>query len=69
MYGDSVMLDWKLIRKTRKETIDVLYHKWGVELFKDPGYKISSDDIKTMEWAKKGFAEALKNIQLEETAK
>jgi len=41
-------------------TIGILYHGWGVELLKNPAYKISDDDLKTMEWAKKEFHKAVK---------
>lgn len=57
-----------MICKNRKQTIDILYHKWGVELLKDPGYKISSDDIKTMEWAKKEYSDMRFVNCVEETA-
>ena len=50
------------IAKDRKLVIDVLYHKWGVELEKDPKYIIQDNDLKTMEWAKKEFHQALKSI-------
>tara|TARA_R110000803_G_scaffold204447_1_gene270462 strand:- start:642 stop:833 length:192 start_codon:yes stop_codon:yes gene_type:complete len=54
---------YTLIAKNRKNTIDILYHKWGVELFKNPQYKIPQEDLKTMAWAKKELDKAL-----EETA-
>jgi len=52
-----------LIAKNRKNTIDILYHKWGVELFKNPQYKIPQEDLKTMAWAKKELDKALEEAE------
>jgi hypothetical protein len=52
-------IDYWHIAKNRHFVIGILYHKWGVELFKNPQYKIPQEDLKTLAWAKKEFAQAV----------
>lgn len=52
-YRDSVI--------GHKRTIDVLYHKWGVGLYKNAQYKIPQDDLETLAWAKKKLDKSVKD--------